>query len=221
LLDRQPGIAMKRRGALLLCAGLLTWGTTAYAYTFLVAGVKWPTPSVQYYINPATSDMPEADVVAAIQAAANAWVLEAGANIQPSYRGKTTRSTVAQNGTSDVFFREESNGTTYAQTYVWWNGSNQLIEADMILYGGSVTFFAAGSACAGTAVYLQDAATHEFGHAFGLGHSDISGTTMYPTMSWCSTYVRTLEPDDIAGIRALYPPTTPAPRPPTNVRITR
>jgi len=212
---------MKLRGALLLCAGLIAWGTTTYAYTFLVAGVKWPTPTVQYYINPATSDMPEADVLAAIQAAANAWVIQSGANIQPSYRGKTTRSTVAMNGTSDVFFREESNGTTYAQTYVWWNGSNQLIEADMILYGGSVTFFSAGSACAGTAVYLQDAATHEFGHAFGLGHSDISGTTMYPTMNWCSTYVRTLEPDDIAGIQALYPPTSSPPRAPTNVRITR
>ena len=213
---------MKLRRALLLCAGSLAWGATAYAYTFLAAGVKWPTPTVQYYLNPATSDMPEADVLAAIQAAANGWVLQSTANIQPSYRGKTTRSTVTVNGTSDIFFREESNGNVYGQTYVWWNGSNQIIEFDMIFYGGTFTFFAGASGCSGTAFYLQDAASHEFGHALGLGHSAIAGTTMYPSMSSCSTLARTLEPDDIAGIRALYPPTTlPPPSPPTNVRFTR
>ena len=163
--------------------------------------------------------MPEADVLAAIQAAANAWPIQSGANIQPSYRGKTTRATVALNGTSDVFFREESNGNTYGQSFVWWDGATQFIEADMIFYGGAVTFFTTASACSGTAMYLQDAATHEFGHVFGLGHSDISGTTMYPTMNWCSSYVRTLDPDDIAGIRALYPPTMAAPKPGANVRI--
>jgi hypothetical protein len=215
---------MKLRGTLLLCAGSLAWGATTYAYTFLVAGVKWPTPTVQYYVNPATPDMPETDVLAAFQAAASAWVGQSGANIQPSYRGKTTRSTVTVNGTSDIFLREESSGNLYGQTYVWWNGSNQIIEFDMVFYGGSFTFFAAASACSGTAVYLLDAATHEFGHAFGLGHSDISGTTMFPGMSSCSTHVRTLDPDDIAGIRALYPPTTappPTPRAPSNVRIIR
>jgi hypothetical protein len=213
---------MKLRNALLLCAGSLAWGATTYAYTFINGGVKWPTPTVQYYINPSTPDMPEADVLASIQTAANTWFLESGANIQPSYRGKTTRSTIVNNGTSDVFFREESNGNTYGETYTWWNGSsNQLIEFDMVFYGGTFTFFAAASACSGTAVYLRDAAAHEFGHAFGLGHSDISSATMYWFMSACSTHVRTLDADDIAGIRALYPPTASVPKAPTNVRIRR
>jgi predicted outer membrane repeat protein len=174
---------------------------------------------VPYYINPVNSDMPETDVQALIQVAANAWGLQSGANILPSYQGRTNGSTVTLNGRSEIFFREESNGNTYGQTYVWWNGSNQLIEADMIFYGGSVTFFNNSSACSGTAVYLQDAATHEFGHAFGLGHSDVSGGTMYPTLNWCSTYVRTLEPDDIAGILALYPAKYTAPAPATSLRI--
>jgi len=40
-----------------------------------------------------------------------------------------------------------------------------------------------------------------------LRHSDVAGATMEPSMpTYCDTTQLTLEPDDIAGIRALYPP---------------
>ncbi len=43
---------------------------------------------------------------------------------------------------------------------------------------------------------------HEVGHALGLTHSDVPGAVMLPNYSG----QRTLGADDIAGIRALYPP---------------
>jgi hypothetical protein len=46
--------------------------------------------------------------------------------------------------------------------------------------------------------------THEVGHVIGLGHSDVAGATMYPSVSACNFNNRTLESDDLAGKNALY-----------------
>jgi|TARA_B100000809_G_scaffold143124_1_gene140671 predicted Zn-dependent protease len=53
---------------------------------------------------------------------------------------------------------------------------------------------------------LQNIATHEFGHASGLGHLDstCTGETMYASASFDETQKRTLEAGDIAGINDLY-----------------
>jgi hypothetical protein len=48
---------------------------------------------------------------------------------------------------------------------------------------------------------------HELGHAFGLDHTDILGSIMYPTYSGILT---SLSADDMAGISALYPVPEPA-----------
>jgi hypothetical protein len=211
---------MTTRNALLLTASILGCAAGAQAYSFL--GPTWGVREVPYYINPVNSDMSESDAIAAIQAGANAWAAQSSANILPSYKGRTAGSTISLNGRSEVFFRESSAGSLYGETYWWSDSNNHILEADTIYHASSVAFYVNSSTCSGTGVYLQDASTHEFGHTLGLGHSSVSGTSMYPTLTWCSTYVRTLEPDDITGIEALYPPmTSRAPTPPTGVRIVR
>jgi predicted Zn-dependent protease len=45
---------------------------------------------------------------------------------------------------------------------------------------------------------------HEVGHVIGLGHSSVSGATMYPSVSACNTSPRSLASDDIAGRDDLY-----------------
>ena len=211
---------MFTRNTLLLTVGILGCAIGAQAYSFL--GPKWAVREVPYYINPVNNDMSESDAIAAIQAGANAWAAQSSANILPSYRGTTTGSTISRNGRSEIFFRDSSDGSLYGATYWWWNSSDQLVEADTIYYTASVGFFANASSCSGTGVYLQDASTHEFGHTLGLGHSAVSGASMYPTLGWCSTNVRSLEADDVAGIEALYPRVTyTAPAPATKLKIVR
>jgi hypothetical protein len=51
---------------------------------------------------------------------------------------------------------------------------------------------------------LQGVMTHEYGHALGLGHSTVGGTTMWPSVSSGSTATRSIEADDIAGVQAIY-----------------
>jgi matrix metalloproteinase-20 (enamelysin) len=67
----------------------------------------------------------------------------------------------------------------------------------------------------------RDIAAHEFGHALGLGHSTINSATMYPSVSSCNAGNRTLDSDDIAGVRFLYPPTSAAPSQVQNLRVIR
>ena len=45
---------------------------------------------------------------------------------------------------------------------------------------------------------------HEVGHVIGIGHSNVSGATMYPSISACNTSARTLASDDIAARDDLY-----------------
>ena len=47
---------------------------------------------------------------------------------------------------------------------------------------------------------------HEVGHVLGLGHSNVVGATMYPSVSSCNDAPATITSDDLAGLDELYPP---------------
>jgi len=196
---------------------LLTTGTTT-TEAYLAIG-RWEGATAVYYVNPRNNDVSEAAAIAAVRYAAEAWSTQSQASFAFVYGGTTTGTTVAGDGTSIVIFRESDSGAL-AATYYWGNNRGYIFDADIVFYD-RVTFFTGSSGCSG-GWYVEDVGTHEFGHALGLGHSAVGGSTMASGQGQCTTYQRTLAADDIAGIEYLYPSATTTstpPRPPTGVKM--
>jgi hypothetical protein len=183
-----------------VCVLLAVVSTGAY----VLNGPKWGVDQIPYYINPANSDMSESAALEAIQTAAMNWTAQSNAGIMLYYMGRTSGSNLTLNNKNEVFFRSSSAGSMAAEVYWWYDSSYRLVEADMVFYDGGFKFFPGSSGCS-SGVYLEDIATHEFGHVLGLGHSSVSAASMYPKVSWCSTATRSLDADDLAGIEKLYP----------------
>jgi Matrixin len=210
---------MRMKLATALVASIVAFGTVlssgAHAYTLL--GYTWAQSPVPYYINPANMDLPTAVIEPAIRAGANAWSQQSGASFSFAFAGYSTQTTNTNDGINLIMFRNASSGSAIATTYTWFSGT-RLIDADMVFWDAGFQFFTGTSGCT-NGFYIEDVATHEFGHALGLGHSTVTSATMYPSISYCSQQSRTLDPDDIAAVLSIYPPTATPPAPPTQLRI--
>jgi len=121
---------------------------------------------------------------------------------------------VSPDGQNEVEFENLGATNTIAYTVVWGIFSGppflrKLVEWDAV-FNTAYTFGDAGPTdennVGDTSVMdYQNIATHEFGHALGLGHPDgCTEETMYAFASFGETKKRTLNTGDIAGINELY-----------------
>jgi len=211
---------MKLKPVAVFAACVVALGTILSSPTraYSVYGYTWPASSmpVPYYINPTNMDVSFAAIEPAIRTAADAWRVQSGASFAFGFAGFSSQTTNTNDGINLVMFRNESSGSALATTYSWFSGT-RIIDADIVFWDAGFQFVTGTSGCSG-AFFIEDVATHEFGHALGLQHSTVASATMYPSISTCSQQSRTLDADDIAGVLSLYPSTTP-PTPPTRLRI--
>ena len=61
-----------------------------------------------------------------------------------------------------------------------------------------------GPGAIGSRFDIQGVMCHEYGHALGLGHSSSNAATMFPSVGAGSTGIRSIDADDIAGIKCIY-----------------
>lgn len=209
---------MKLKPAIAFIASVVAVATisSSSVRAYMLFGYTWPQSPVPYYINPTNMDLPTAAIEPAIRTGADAWRLQSGASFAFAFAGFSNQTTNTNDGINLVMFRNASSGSALATTYSWFSGT-RIIDADIVFWDAGFQFVTGTSGCSG-AFFIEDIATHEFGHALGLGHSTVATATMYPSISACSQQSRTLDADDIAGVLALYPATTP-PTPPTGLRI--
>jgi hypothetical protein len=83
------------------------------------------------------------------------------------------------------------------------NGTYRIYDADIVT-NTARDWASAGETCSGTEFRIEGVMVHEVGHLLGLGHTSVSGATMYPSVSACNNGPATTESDDEAAIRDLY-----------------
>ena len=206
------------RSALFAVAVALVTLHPGRSSAFMTNGVSWPQTPVPYYVNPTNVDgLATAAIEAAVKAGADTWQTQSGAPAGFSYAGLSSQTTNTLDSINLVMFRNESSGLAIATTYYWMMGP-AIVDADIVFWDGGFTFFTGNAGCS-NGFYIEDIAAHEFGHVLGLGHSAIPTATMYPSTGACNTSLRSLDPDDIAGIRSLYPPIMTVPPAPSGLRV--
>jgi hypothetical protein len=184
---------------------------------YVASGPTWALRPVPYSINTTNLDLPEAAVETAVRAGANTWAAQSNASVGFAFTGRSTQTTTTNDGLNLIVFRNASSGSAIATTY-WWSAGSRIIDADIVFWDAAFRFFSGSTGCS-NGFYIEDIAAHEFGHALGLGHSTSVNATMYPSVGSCDTRNRTLDADDIAGVRVLYPPVSTAPRATTGLRV--
>jgi hypothetical protein len=101
----------------------------------------------------------------------------------------------------DAEWPYQDDGLTLALTSVWFNvKTGEIYDADVELNSHTASFSAERGAT------LQEVATHEAGHVYGLAHSADSGAIMYESSSMLTGISTSLTEDDRRGICAVYPP---------------
>ena len=101
------------------------------------------------------------------------------------------------------------NGSCLAATFTGFyqqrnDGTYEIFDADIVTNTRyEWTSAGEGDGCSGE-FYIEGVMVHEVGHGLGLGHSNVSGATMYPSVSSCNNGPASIAQDDEDGLNALY-----------------
>lgn len=185
---------------------------------YVLDRVRWRNPVVPWWYAPqgSTPSLDGADAMAQVLAGAEAWRFAGGTTVRFDYRGETATPTGCRGDPAHhPYTRDDLNvvgwGTVpggYLAYACWWRSPSlvegtpyfELLEFDIVI----------DPAYPYTSQLLRRLAMHEFGHALGLAHSDAC-----PGAVMCAGEQGLLhdapQPDDIAGLVALYGRAPPPP----------
>jgi hypothetical protein len=94
-------------------------------------------------------------------------------------------------------------GNCLAATYTGYYTGSTIYDADIVTNYNGFAWASAGESCSGE-MYVEAVMVHEVGHVLGLGHSSVSGATMYPSVSYCNMGPASTAADDENGVNFLY-----------------
>jgi Matrixin len=180
---------------------------------------RWGTATVTVVLDGSLDDMDPA-AKDAVTTAFGTW-MSSNANVNAVVVNRSTdRIGAAQDGVSRISFgaidipgheKDVAATISYAD-----DATGEIIEADTI-FNNAYAFqvmpeqVSDSHKCIGDKYDIQDVATHEFGHFYGLGE-DMSdeATTMFITSKPCQTHKRTLTESDVSSMSGLYAVAAPS-----------
>jgi hypothetical protein len=174
------------------------------AYTLLSPRRRWAsTPITVRVYNVGNSTITDGDGgVTAVVGAIRAWgIISSSSTSSAAVRGSPPAPL------HDNTNRGRCTGGCLAATltgyYVSQTGDDRIYDADVYTNTSQPLYSSRESGCSGE-YDVNSIMTHEAGHIIGIGHSSVSGATMYPSISACNTAPRSLASDDIAARDDLY-----------------
>jgi hypothetical protein len=234
--------SVKRRGAVRLSSpgddlpvtGALEVTSPAVASFRLLGTMRWHEAdtgaTVLFYRNTVTAPpLDSGNSEAELQLAVQAWTAPTGASLSLAYGG--TRSVPGAlllacsppptpGGALVTYEDPEDHITTSGVIAIGGacstTSSTRLVNGTMfskITYGFVIFTTKAEMPQLGTSLFFSRVATHEVGHAIGLGHTPTDGSVasatsniMYPACCFASLPVPpAIGPDDLAGLEFIYP----------------
>jgi hypothetical protein len=183
---------------------LVASAVPAMAYTLLSPRRRWATTPVTVRVyNVGNSTITDGDGgVTAVVGAIRAWGIISS----------STTSSAAVRGSAPATIMLNTNGgvctgnclaATLTGYYISQAGDDRIYDADVYTNTSQPLYSSRESGCSGE-YDIDSIMTHEVGHVIGIGHSNVSGATMYPSISACNTAPRSLASDDIAARDDLY-----------------
>ncbi|HYH08895.1 MAG TPA: matrixin family metalloprotease [Thermoanaerobaculia bacterium] len=176
----------------------------ALAYVLLSPRRRWSTTpiTVRVYTTGNSTITDGSGGVNATVSAIRAWgIISSSTTTSAAVRGSAP-ATIMLNTNGGV-----CTGSCLAATltgyYTTQTGDDRIYDAD-VYTNTAVQMYSSGESGCSSEYDINGIMVHEVGHVIGIGHSNVSGATMYPSISACNTSARTLASDDIAARDDLY-----------------
>jgi len=197
---------MKRTILILASLTILLVASSAQAYVLLSPKRTWASTPVTVEVNnTGNSTINDGSGGANRTASAiGAW---------SNARGQVVGATATRgDGVPTIMLHDNGRvctGSCLAATltgYYHQNGDGSYTIDDADVYTNQrYSYVSEGEAdgCSGE-FYIEGIMVHEVGHVIGIGHSDVPGSTMYPSVGYCNNDPATLSNDDKSAESDLY-----------------
>jgi len=189
-----------------LFVALLLLSSSAFAYT--LNGRKWfSSADAKFYLNNANGPaccLTSSQQASQINSGITPWGIA-------SSGGTTTKSGAKRDGQNVISWGKLGGTTLGVTNYISTDTSQSQVCSGNLIYRfeevdvrfNSAYNWQTSSTCT-NGIDLAGVSTHEFGHTVGLGHTNVQGATMYPSVSACDFSISSLANDDKAGYSAIY-----------------